>query len=183
MSFPDARTRTTILAHNLRRVMARNALTYEDVVRATGLDARTVRGILYAEKRPHARTLNRLADGLGVAVDELFTADGAATVGEFDAATNPEIDAAVAARPDLFQGWTPSDYGELASRFGHGGALTREGVCEAAVEMNANRRTIERALIVLETEEANTLRSVVDAMYDRATAEPDGEDAATAEGQ
>lgn len=144
-------------------------MTYDDVVEATGLDSRTLRGILHAAKRPHSKTLLRLAEGLGVSIDELFLADGAATRGEFDAATNPEIEEAVASRPELFEGWSPSDFGELASRFGAGGALTIEGVYESAERMNANRVALRRARVVLESDQADALRSVVEALYERAT--------------
>lgn len=148
--------------------MAREGLTYDDVVEATGLDARTLRGIVRAVKRPHSKTLQRLAEGLGVEVDELFLADEAAALAEFDAATNPEIEQAVEQSPDLFENWTPSDFGELASRVGVGGALTAAGVIEAARQMNQNRATLDRARLILESHEAEALRSVIDALYERA---------------
>ena len=60
------------VASNLRRLMARLGLTLEQVIAATGLSERTVKAMLAGTSKPHARTLNRLAAGLGVAVDELF---------------------------------------------------------------------------------------------------------------
>jgi len=169
VSVPTASSRASLVAHNLRRLMAREGLTYDDVVRATGLDARTLRGILHARKRPHARTLRRLAEGLGVEPDELFAGDESAARAEFDAATNPAIAEAVEAAPELFDDWSPSEFGELASRVGEGGALTPEGVRAAAEAMNANRRTIDRARVVLESDHADALRTVIDALYERAT--------------
>jgi transcriptional regulator with XRE-family HTH domain len=169
MALPAA-SRWSIVAHNVRRLMARDGLTYEEVCEATGLDARTLRGVLRADKRPHAKTLQRLAEGLGVTPDELFAGDESAARAEFDAATNPAIEEAVEAAPELFEDWTPSDFGELASRVGAGGALTPHGVRMAAEQMNANRQTIDRARIVLETSEAEALRVVIDALYERATA-------------
>lgn len=152
--------------------MARDGLTYDDVVEATGLDARTLRGILHARKRPHAKTLQRLAEGLGVEPDELFAGDESAARAEFDAKTNPAIQEVVDADPDLFDDWTPSDFGELASRFGEGGALTPGGVRQAAVAMNANRQSLDRARVLLESDQAEALRTVIDALYDRTTERP-----------
>ena len=57
---------------NVRRLMARLNMTQSDVVRATGLDERTVRSMLRGVTRPQARTLHKLAEGLGVDTDELF---------------------------------------------------------------------------------------------------------------
>ena len=169
MSAPTARAASSIVAHNLRRLMARDGLTYDDVCEATGLDARTLRGILRAVKRPHARTLQRLAEGLGVQADELFVGDESAARAEFDAATNPAIAEAVEADPQAFDGWGPREFGELASRFANGGALTVDGALRAAAAMNANRATLDRARLVLESDQAEVLRGVVDALYERVT--------------
>ncbi|QDT70409.1 hypothetical protein MalM25_33570 [Planctomycetes bacterium MalM25] len=149
--------------------MARDGLTYDDVIAVTGLDARTLRGILHAKKRPHARTLRRLAEGLGVEPDELFQGDESAARAQFDTATNPAIQEVVEASPELFEDWTPGDFGELASRFGEGGAMTHEGVRQAASSMNANRRTVDQVRVLLESDQASALRTVIDAMYERAT--------------
>jgi transcriptional regulator with XRE-family HTH domain len=148
--------------------MARDGLTYDEVCEASGIDARTLRGILRAQKRPHAKTLQRLAEGLGVEPDELFAGDESSARAEFDAATNPAIEEVVDAEPDLFAGWSPGDFGELASRVGVGGALTPDGVRAAAEGMNANRLAVERARVVLESDQAVALRTVIDALYERA---------------
>lgn len=145
-------------------------MTYDDVCGLTGLDARTLRGILHAAKRPHAKTLQRLADGLSVSVDELFAGDPEAAIAEFDLATNPEIEAAVEAHAEFFEQWTPHDFGELASRVGVGGPLTQEGVLEAAKQMNANRETLCQARAILESDQAELLRGMVAALYEKASA-------------
>lgn len=167
LSIPAA-SRWSLVAHNVRRLMARDGLTYDEVCRASGIDARTLRAILRAEKRPHAKTLQRLAEGLGVAPDELFLGDESAARAEFDAATNPAIENVVEESPELFADWRPGDFVELASRVGEGGALTPDGVRAAADSMNANRRAVDRARIVLESDQAETLRTVIDALYERA---------------
>lgn len=151
--------------------MARDGLTYDGVCTQTGLDARTLRGILHAAKKPHARTLQRLADGLGVSVDELFAGDPEAAVAAFDLATNPAIGAAVEAYETLFEDWSPHDFGELASRVGVGGALTEEGILEAARLMNTNRETVEQVRAILESDQADLLRGIVDALHAAASIE------------
>ena len=145
--------------------MAKHGLSYDSLAEQTGLDQRTLRGIMRAETRPHAKTLQRLAEGLGVGVDELFAGDESAAHHEFDSQTNPAIEEAVSQEPGMFARWTPADFGELASRFGAGGPLTVEGVIESAQAMNANRETLARAQVVLESTQAQTLREVVEALY------------------
>lgn len=61
-----------ITADNLRRLMAKMDLTLDDVVAATGVCERTVKQVLRGRSKPQARTLYRLAKGLGVSVDEFF---------------------------------------------------------------------------------------------------------------
>ena len=52
--------------------MARLNLTMDQVVDSTGLNERTVKELLRGRSKPHARTLHRLAAGLGVNADEFF---------------------------------------------------------------------------------------------------------------
>ena len=167
MSALHSESRWPVVAHNLRRLMAREGLGDEDVVERTGLDRRTLRGIVKGDTQPHAKTLHRLAEGLGVEADALFAVDETTDTAEFDAATNPAIDEAIAKEPELFEGWSPAEFNELASRFGEGGPLTVEGALESARAMNENRATIARARVVLESDEAATLRGIVDALYER----------------
>ncbi len=64
----------SVYSVNLRRIMAQAGLTLAEVVSATGTCERTVKGILSGRTKPHARTLNRIATGLGVSTDEFFAA-------------------------------------------------------------------------------------------------------------
>ena len=96
-------------ATNVRRLMARSGLTLQQVVEATGLNERTVKAILGGRSKPHARTLHRLADGLGVAADELFQNPSLLTHRLFDQRTNPIVQEVVNSRPHLFDGWTQAD--------------------------------------------------------------------------
>jgi transcriptional regulator with XRE-family HTH domain len=156
------------IAANVRRLMARDGLTYVDVVEATGLDERTVRGLMRGTNRPHARTLHRLAQGLGVSGDDLFQ-PALASARQFDRATNSLVDAVVAAHPPLFAGWSEADFDELYSRFGTGGALNETGVLAAAEAMNAKRTLLQQVGVILESGESDLLKNVVELLYHRVT--------------
>jgi transcriptional regulator with XRE-family HTH domain len=157
------------VATNLRRLMARDGLTFEEVVRATGLDERTVRGVVRGTNHAHARTLHKLAGGLGVSVDELFRPVGQLPARRFDRATNTLVENVVAAHSDRFRDWSDADFDELYSRFGTGGQLTEAGVLAAADAANAKREVLRQTGVILETREADLLTQFVELLYRRAT--------------
>jgi transcriptional regulator with XRE-family HTH domain len=152
---------------NLRRLMARFGFTLEQVVEQSGLHQRTIRGILAGTHKPHARTLNRLAAGLGVTADELFQDPSLLAHRLFDRQTNPMVETVVSSQPDLFAGWAERDFDELYSRFGTGGCLTVEGTLEAVRSMNHNREIHRRVALLLESGEAALLSALVDVLYER----------------
>jgi transcriptional regulator with XRE-family HTH domain len=159
----------TIVATNLRRLMARDGLTFEEVVQASGLDERTVRGVVRGTLHSHARTLHKLAAGLGVSVDELFLPVGRSPARRFDRATNTLVQSVVAAHPDRFRNWSDADFDELYSRFGTGGQLTEAGVLAAADAANAKREVMRQVAVICETSEAKLLAEFVEMLYRRAT--------------
>src|SRR5207302_10949579 len=114
-------------------------LTLQQVIDRSGLDERTVKGILAGTKKPHPRTLHRLAAGLGVVADELFQDPSRLVHRLFDRATNPVVDEVIATNGALFETWTEADFDELYSRFGTGGGLTATGALEAVNAMNRKR--------------------------------------------
>ncbi len=156
---------TNLPQQNLRRLMARRGLTIEQLADRTGVDCRSIRGILDGRKRPQARTLHRLAHGLGVDADEFFLEPARLLYRRFDHHTNPEVAQAVAHHPELFRDWTEADFEELHSRFGMGGALTAEGVLEAARRMNRNRVLHRKLAVLLETGHAELVGRLIDAIY------------------
>ena len=160
---------TAVVAGNLRRLMARDGLTFDDVVHASGLDERTVRGVVQGKNNSHARTLHKLATGLGVEVDELFRPLGLSPARRFDRATNTLVESVVAAHAVHFRNWSNADFDELCSRFGTGGQLTKAGVLAAAESMNAKRTLLRQISVILETGEAKLLADFVDLLYRRAT--------------
>jgi len=161
---------------NVRRLMARLDMTCQDVVEATGLDHRTLRRILQGDTTPHARTLHKLAKGLGVSVDELFYQSGlsqfssvAFDITSFDKATNPAVSEVIDSHPDTFANWTPTDFEELFSRMAVGGELTEEGTLAAAKAMNVRRRLMLEVSVILESSEAHLMHDFVGWLYRRVT--------------
>lgn len=152
---------------NLRRLMARDGLTLQAIVEQTGVDERTVRGILVGRNKPHARTLHKLATGLGVSADEFFQDPSLLAYRAFDRATNPVVDEVIESHPALFAGWSQADFAELYSRMGTGGALTLTGTVAAAEAMNARRELQEKVALILETHEADLLREMIELLYKR----------------
>ena len=160
-------------AENLRRVMARLGLSRREVAQRSGLDLRTLRGLLRGGKRPRPDTIHRLAQGLGVAVEEFFLAPAQWACQAFDGQTNPLVDELVAEHSELFAGWTEAEFAELASRFGHGGMLTAEGALAAARAMNRRRELIEKVVVLLETSQAETLAGIIELLYRQVDVAPD----------
>jgi transcriptional regulator with XRE-family HTH domain len=159
----------TLHGINVRRLMARLDMTQQDVVDATGLDERTVRSILQGVTRPHARTLYKLAEGLGVEADELFQDPYRHGQAAFDRASNPAVAEVIDARPELFADWTAADFDELFSRMACGGELTEAGVAASAEAMNARRQLLHQVAIILESGEAQLMREFVALLYRRVT--------------
>jgi transcriptional regulator with XRE-family HTH domain len=147
--------------------MARDGLTFDDVVAATGLDDRTLRALVRARSRPQARTLHKLATGLGVSVDELFRPPGRWSSRQFDRAANSLVDGVVARHAELFAHWSEADFDELYSRFGTGGQLTEAGILAAAQATNARRDLWRQVSVILESSEAELLAEFVDVLYRR----------------
>jgi len=160
----------TTLATNLRRLMAREGLTFDEVVEASGLDERTVRALAHGTNNPHARTVHKLAQGLGVSIDELFRPVDRLSPRRFDRATNSLVENVVAANVGLFKNWTEAEFDELYSRFGTGGQLTETGILAEAEAMNAKRDVCRQVDIILESGEAELLAEFVELLYRRATA-------------
>ena len=148
---------------NLARLMAAQGLSLRAAAAQTGLDERTLRGILAGRKKPHARTLNRLAEGLGVKVDEFFVDPSQLVYRRFDRHTNPLVEEVLEARPELFADWSEADFDELHSRVGAGGALTREGAVAAVERMNRKRDLHDKLDLLLESTHAQLAGQIVEA--------------------
>lgn len=169
--FPKSPTasQAELVAHNVRRLMARLGLTHAEVIEASGLDERTLRAVLRGTKRPQARTLHRLAAGLGVEPDELFATGNFISAAALDRSTNVVAGEVVGRRPELFADWSGGDFAELYSRFGVGGPLTEDGAVAAAEDMNRNREVMSQVRLILETADRELLSEFVGMLYRRVT--------------
>lgn len=160
-------------AQNLRRLLARQGLSVAELIDRSGLDERTVKNVLNgSNQKPHARTLHQLAVGLDVSADELFQNPALLARRSFDHESNPVVDEVVGARPELFDHWSAADFDELYSRFGAGGALTFEGTLSAVEQMNARRELMRKVALLLETHQRDTLRGIIDVLYQQVIVEP-----------
>jgi transcriptional regulator with XRE-family HTH domain len=171
-STPITQRDATAIAANVRRHMARAGLTFEEVVTATELDERTVRGIVRGTKNPHAKTLHKLAGGLGVPIDDLFRPPSQHVAKKFDRATNSRVGSFIADHPQMFCDWSEADFDELYSRFGTGGELTESGIAAAAEATNVKRDMWRQVSVVLESGEAKLLAEFVELLYGRVTLKP-----------
>jgi len=151
---------------NLLRLMAARGLTMCGVAEQTGLHVRTVRGILRGDKKPHAQTLHRLAEGLGVAVDEFFVDPAQLLYRRFDRQTNPVVAEVIENHRELFHGWSEADFDELHSRVGAGGALTVEGALAAVQQMNRRRELHDKLDLLLESSHAELAADILNALYE-----------------
>ena len=152
---------------NLLRLMAAGGLSVRRVAEQTGLDERTIRGILRGGNRPHARTLHRLAEGLDVRIEEFFVDPAQLLYRRFDRQTNPLVAEVVETRGELFDGWTEADFEELHSRVGAGGALTIEGALTAVGQMNQKHELHEKLDLLLESSHAQVTAGILDVLYER----------------
>jgi transcriptional regulator with XRE-family HTH domain len=149
---------------NLQRLMAAEGLSLREVARRTSLDERTVRGVLGGNK-PHPQTLRRLADGLGVKVDEFFVDPAQLLYRRFDRHTNPVVAEVLESHGELFEGWSEADFDELHSRVGTGGSLTVEGTLASVRQMNQKRELHEKLDLLLESSHAQLAAEILDAVY------------------
>ena len=159
-------------AENLRRLMADRGLSIRGLARRTGLDQRTIRGILSGSNTPHTRTLHRLAEGLGVAAGEFFLDPLHLLYRRFDRRTNPVVEEVIQAHQKLFSGWTEADLDELHSRVGTGGALTFDGTLAAVRQMNHKRELHDKLDLLLESSQAEVIRGIMEVLYSQVVEEP-----------
>ena len=157
---------------NLRRLVAEAGISLHQVAELAGLDERTIRGILNGVKKPHARTLHRLAVGLGVSIDELFIDPAQLLYRRFDRMTNPMVEEALSNHADLFEGWTQADFDELNSRVGTGGPLTMEGALSSVRLMNRKHELHGKLDVLLESSHSEVAGDILDVLYEKIVLQP-----------
>lgn len=82
-----------------------------------------------------------------------------------DRATNAAVEEARHARPELFGSFSRLDWDELYSLHATGGALTLDGVFEAARKINEKRELRRKFEAVLETHHFRTLATIIEVLY------------------
>ena len=152
---------------NLLRLMAAEGASVRRMAQRTGVDERTIRGILNGGNKPHVQTLHRLADGLGVKVDEFFVDPAQLLYRRFDRQTNPLVAEAIETHGELFDGWTEADFDELHSRVSAGGALTVEGALVAVRQMNHKRELHEKLDLLLESSQAEVAAGILNVLHEK----------------
>ena len=152
---------------NLLRLMAAGGLSIRGVAQRTGLDERTIRGILSGGNKPHAQTLHRLAEGLGVKVDEFFVDPAQLLYRRFDRQTNPIVAEVLEHHGEVCDGWTEAEFDELHCRVGAGGALTVEGTLAAIHHMNRKRELHEKLDLLLESSHAEVAAGILNVLYEK----------------
>ena len=90
------------------------------------------------------QTLHRLAEGLGVKVDEFFRRSGPVALPPLRPADQSRGGRSDRDPRELFDGWTEADFDELHSRVGTGGALTVEGTLRPSGHMNQQTRAARK---------------------------------------
>ena len=154
-------------SENLRRLLAQHGLTIAEVARRAAIDRRTVQAVLNGSGKPHPKTIHQLAEAFGVGADEFYVEPSQLLSRQFDHDSNPLVGEVIEAHPRVFDGWTAVDFDELHSRFGTGGALTDEGVLEAAEAMNERRVVYEKLAVLLESSQKDLARKMIELLYDQ----------------
>jgi len=153
---------------NLQRLLAAAGLSIEGLAEQTGLDKRTIQGILHGRTRAHPRTVQRLAAGLQVSPDEFFLDPARLLYRHFDCHTNPLVDEILQSHGHLFDDWTAADFEELHSRVGTGGGLTRDGALAAVEKMNRKRELFQKLSLLLESNLADSIGRIIDTLCQEA---------------
>ena len=149
-------------AANLRRLMARSGVSLAELARRSGLDLRTVRGVLDGTKQPHPSTLNKLANGLRVPADELFL-EPALLVQRWLGRGNPIVHKVVQDHPGLVESWSERDFQQLYDRLDE--SMKSTDVLALAEAINKRRTVHKKVSVLLESDYADILEVILDVLY------------------
>ena len=151
---------------NLLRLMASYGLSIYQVAERTQLDERTVRGILNGTNKPRAKSLRRLADGLGVSVDEFFLDPTQLFYRQLDHPANPVVEELMQTAPELFAGWRETDFAELLVRVEADDTRlsTRQDFVAAISEMNRRRSLHDQLELLLDSNQSETIAGILEVL-------------------
>lgn len=164
------------LGGRIRRLRQARGLNLGELGRRASVSRTTLHQLERGQiERPHAATMDRLASALGVEPNALWgEARDAVEVGNSPLAlrideelrTNPAVRRARENHPEWFQGWSETDWLQLASARGTGGGLTDSGVRQLAGQISQRREVLKRAELILATHLADSLSTIVNALYE-----------------
>jgi len=83
----------------------------------------------------------------------------------FDRETNPCVAQVLAETPSLFQGFTPTDWNELYSCMGMGGALTPHGVRDQATRIVRKKQLVRKLEVLLETHYSEVAAALLETLF------------------
>lgn len=156
-----------VIGQNVQRLLIGSGLSLEEAARQCGLAVRTLKLLIEGQAKPHTRTLHKLAQGLGVAVETLLCPPPGNPQQALDQRTNPRVAQVLAGRPHLCADWQADDYAELYSQFGVGGPLTESGVLQAAERINFKRQVHHKVELLLESGQSELLAGFVELLLAR----------------
>ena len=180
MTASDIDLKTCDWGGNIRRACLRRGWSHSELAARSGVSRSTIYQIQRGEvSQPQTSTLKRIADALNLEVTDLAgetllpvseERGIPQSAREFDRSTNHFVDTVYEECPNLFSGWSHSDWDELYSTFGTGGQLTPEGVTQTALRINRKREVIHRLNVLLETHLRDVAVGLIDTLYEMVTA-------------
>jgi transcriptional regulator with XRE-family HTH domain len=156
-----------VIARLLRAGRIRKGWKQADLAEQAGVSRTT---LIHLERgtvqEPRASTLNKLAHALELDPAELVSPrPRMSEPAAFDLATNPALQAVFERHPERFRHLTADDWAELAGQFGVGGGLTEEGALAAVDRLQADKETLHKLRLVLQTHLRESAQQVIDALY------------------
>ena len=165
MNNPAARR----LARRIRRACWQRGWNRSEFAQRSGV-SRTTLYLLERGKiaQPRGSTLKRIADALEMGVAELVDGPQPTAISpaiKFDRATNGCVREVSEECPQLFSGWSASQWDELYSSFGVGGQLTPQGVVQAAIAINRKSEAAHQLNVILETHLRDVAISLIESLF------------------
>ncbi len=172
------------IATAIRACLLEKGWEMGELARRADISRTTLYHLLQGTTRhPHFSTVSKIAVAFGLSPEALCPDSFVGTTGkkgeetsgdlpldlekqqQFNRTTNTYITDVCKDSPQIFSGWSQADWDELFSTVGVGGALSPEGVIQAATEQNKKREVLQKLSIVLETHLSDVAFNFVETLY------------------
>ena len=171
------------IVRRLRLLCAEKGWDQKELARRAGVSRTTLYHLLHGQTvRPRSSTLGRLAVALGTTVaalerprehlpqpgDKAPPPEPAGSRNRqhiFAGSANHCVIDVCEENPELFQGWSEQQWGELYSEAGTGARLTTARVRQVASRINAHRQTLHRLRTVLKSHLEPVATGMIDTLY------------------